>query len=268
MPAISKDKLYEIIFESDTIEGKRFDLTLLILIILSVVAVSLESVQSVQVKFGNYLYVFEWFITIVFSIEYCLRLYVVKRRAAFITSPLGIIDLLSILPAYLSLFLSGAQGLVVIRALRLLRVFRILKLAHYIYDSKYITSALKDSRRKITVFLFTILILVLIIGTAMYLIEGGRNGFNSIPESIYWAVVTLTTVGYGDITPVTIAGRFLASIVMILGYSIIAVPTGIVTAEFTKRRNKLISNQVCPECMYDDHDNDAHFCKKCGNKIN
>jgi voltage-gated potassium channel len=267
MAFIRKDKLYDIIFEADTREGKIFDVVLLILIILSVVAVSLESVKSVQEEFGSFLYFFEWFITIIFTIEYCFRAYVVKKRLSYVISPLGIIDLLSILPTYLGIFVTGAQGLIVIRALRLLRVFRILKLAQYVYDSKYIISALKESRTKISVFLFTVLILVLIIGAAMYLIEGGENGFNSIPESIYWAIVTLTTVGYGDITPVTIVGRFMASIVMIIGYSIIAVPTGIVTAEFTARRNKTISTKVCPECLHDDHEKDAAYCKKCGVKI-
>jgi voltage-gated potassium channel len=263
-----KDSLYEIVFEADTRAGKVFDICLLILIFLSIITVSLESVKSVELQYGNILYVFEWIITIIFSVEYLLRIYIVKKKFAYIFSFFGLIDLFAILPTYIGILISGAHGLIVIRALRLLRVFRILKMTQYVYDSKYIISALRESRTKISVFLFTIILLVIIIGTAMYLIEGEESGFSSIPESIYWAIVTLTTVGYGDIAPATALGRFLASLVMILGYGIIAVPTGIVTAEFSKSKRKEISTQTCPECFTNDHDTDAVYCKKCGARLN
>jgi voltage-gated potassium channel len=268
MDLFRKEKLYQVIFESDTRAGRNFDLSLMILIILSIISVSLESVKSIDEQYGTILYVFEWIITGIFTIEYLVRIYIVKNKLSYFFSFFGIIDLLSILPTYLGIFINGAQGLMVIRALRLLRIFRILKLTQFIYDSRYIVFALRESRTKISVFLYAIILLVIIIGTAMYLIEGEESGFNNIPESIYWAIVTLTTVGYGDIAPVTALGRFLASLVMILGYSIIAVPTGIVTAEFSRSRKKMYSNIVCPECLSEDNDQDAEYCKKCGSALN
>ena len=263
-----KDELYEIVFEADTRLGKVFDIVLLILILLSIIFVSLESVNSIAQKYGSILYVLEWGITIFFTIEYTLRVYIVRHKLAYILSYYGIIDLLSILPTYIGIIFSGAQGLVVIRALRLLRIFRILKLSRYIQDSTMITAALRASRTKISVFLYAVVLLVIIIGTIMYLIEGEENGFDSIPEGIYWAIVTLTTVGYGDIAPITTLGRFIASFVMILGYGIIAVPTGIVTAEFAMSSKKKVSTQVCPECLCEGHEHDAEYCKKCGAKLN
>ena len=262
-----KEELYDIIFEADTKIGRAFDIVLLILILLSILIVSLESVKSLADKYGNVLLYLEWGITIFFTLEYFFRIYIVRNKFSYILSYYGLIDLLSVLPTYIGIFFTGAQGLIVIRALRLLRIFRILKLSRYVQDSAMIISALKASRTKISVFLYAVVLLVIIIGTIMYLIEGEESGFGSIPEGIYWAIVTLTTVGYGDIAPVTTLGRFIASFVMILGYGIIAVPTGIVTSEFAKGSNKKISTKVCPECLFESHDNDAQYCKKCGAKI-
>ncbi len=263
-----KQELYDIVFEADTPMGKAFDVALLILILLSILFVSLESVKSIADKYQSLLFTLEWVLTAFFSVEYVLRIYIVRKKFAYIFSYYGIIDLLSLLPSYLGLFVSGAQGLMVIRALRLLRMFRVLKLSRYVHDSTMLVSALKASRTKISVFLFAVMMMVIIIGTIMYLVEGGESGFGSIPESIYWAIVTLTTVGYGDIAPSTALGRFIASFVMILGYGIIAVPTGIVTAEISNvSKHKKISTQVCDECLCEGHDPDAKFCKRCGAKI-
>ncbi len=263
-----KEDLYVIVFEADTKAGKAFDIVLLILILFSIVLVSLESVKTIAVKYQTTLLYLEWIVTFFFTIEYILRIYIVRNKFSYIFSYYGIIDFLSLLPSYIGLFVSGAQGLMVIRALRLLRIFRILKLSRYVQDSRMIVDALKASRTKISVFLFAVVMMVIIIGTVMYLVEGEESGFGSIPESIYWAIVTLTTVGYGDIAPATTLGRFIASFVMILGYGVIAVPTGIVTAEISNhsKKNK-ISTQVCEECFCEEHDNDAKFCKRCGAKI-
>lgn len=264
----SKDRLYEIIFEADTKAGKTFDVSLLIIILLSIFLVVLESVPSIERDYHDILKISEWLITAIFSIEYILRIWIVKKPKAYIFSFYGIIDLLSVLPSYLALIMAGTHGFMVIRALRLLRIFRILKLNRYIKEGAIIVRALRQSRIKISVFLFAVLTMVIIIGTIMYLIEGGENGFTSIPRGIYWAVVTLTTVGYGDISPATSLGQFFASIVMIIGYSIIAVPTGIVTAELTKQSSKVNSTQVCPHCLADEHVEDAVYCNKCGKKLN
>ena len=228
-----KEKLYEIIFEADTKAGKSFDIILLLLIILSVVFVMLESMPSVNKDYGFFLKNAEWAITILFSLEYILRIIIVKNSFSYIKSFYGIIDLLAILPTYLGIFIVGTQGLIVIRALRLLRVFRIFKLTRYTAAGKTILAALRNSLTKIGVFLFGILMVIIILGTIMYLIEGEANGFTSIPKSIYWAIVTVTTVGYGDISPQTPLGQLFASMAMILGFAIIAVPTGIIVAEYT-----------------------------------
>lgn len=263
-----KKRIYEIIFEAESREGKWFDIVLLIVIFISVLMVLIESVPEYRVIYGTSLRVAEWIITIIFTIEYITRIWVVDKPWKYIKSFYGIIDLLAILPTYLALFLSGIQSLMVIRALRLLRVFRILKLSHYLTESRVIMNALRASRRKISVFLFAVVTIMLIIGTVMYLIEGEKNGFTSIPKSIYWAIVTITTVGYGDIAPQTTIGRMLASFAMILGYSILAVPTGIVTAEFTRaKRKKGTALNACSNCMNDDNDSDAKYCKKCGNLL-
>ncbi len=262
-----KEKLYEIIFEADTCEGKAFDVVLLFVILLSIALVLLESVPSLRSRFGSELRIMEWGITMIFTVEYIFRVLIVRKPFRYIFSFYGIIDFLAVIPTYLSLFIIGSHSLVVIRVLRLLRVFRILKLTRYTSAGRTLARAMWNSREKISVFIFFVITLVIIIGTIMYLVEGETHGFNSIPQSIYWAVVTLTTVGYGDISPGTSLGQFLASIVMIIGYAIIAVPTGIVTAEII-RDSKNQNTQVCPNCMHDSHDDDAVFCKKCGGKLN
>ncbi|MDW7731974.1 MAG: ion transporter [Methanolobus sp.] len=263
--------LYDIIFEADTPAGKYFDILLIVSILLSVLVVMLDSISSMRIAYGRLLYNLEWFFTILFTIEYLLRLTCVRDRAKYAFSPLGIIDLVSIIPTYLSLFLPGSQFLLVIRVLRVLRVFRVLKLVHYVNEAEMLTKALRASKRKITVFLFTVLTLVVILGSLMYLIEGEENGFTSIPTSIFWAIVTLTTVGFGDIVPQTPLGRALASVIMILGYSIIAVPTGIVTSEISfasiEERKKRGPERTCAQCDNPDNDMDALFCKHCGTRL-
>jgi voltage-gated potassium channel len=257
-------RLHEIIFEADTPEGKAFDIGLLIVIVLSIVAVLLESVPEIGAAHGPWLRTLEWIFTGLFTVEYVLRLLSVGRPRRYALSFFGVVDLLAILPTYLSLLVAGSQSLLVIRAIRLLRVFRVLKLAHFVGEASMLKVALKASVRKIIVFLGAVLTLVLIVGALMYLIEGGEHGFLSIPHAIYWAIVTMTTVGYGDIIPQTVPGRFLASLVMITGYGIIAVPTGIVTVEMAGAMRKKISTQVCLECASEGHDPDAKYCKHCG----
>ena len=264
-----KERLHEIIFEADTPAGKIFDVALLIAISASVLLVMLESVGSIQVRFSREFYVVEWLFTIFFTIEYLLRLYSVYRPWKYATSFFGVIDLLAIIPTYLSVFIIGSHYFLVIRALRLLRVFRIFKLGHFLVEGSLIIRALRASRAKITVFLTFVLLLVIIIGSVMYLVEGGFNpSFSSIPRSIYWAIVTLTTVGYGDITPVTNLGQFLSAAVMILGYGILAVPTGIVSAEFSREGQAPTNTQACRYCGREGHDDDAVHCKYCGEKLN
>lgn len=262
-----KDTLHEVIYEADTRAGKLFDIILLIAILSSVLFVMLESVNEIELKYGNILNVGEWILTILFSIEYILRIISIKKPSKYIFSFYGIIDFLSTIPKYLSIFFIGTHSLVALRALRLLRVFRILKLARFIGESNNFIKALKASKAKIAVFLFFVLILCMILGTIMYLIEGGENGFTSIPRSVYWAVVTLTTVGYGDIAPHTPFGQFVASIIMVLGYGIIAVPTGIVTSEMTKVNDINLNTQSCPNCSHGEHNDDAIFCSHCGSKL-
>ena len=263
-----RHRLHEIIFEADTPAGKAFDIALIVLILLSVLAVCLESVESFQRSHGVLLRRAEWVFTVLFTIEYVFRLASVRRPLKYATSFFGIIDLVSILPSYLSLLLPGAQSLLVFRSLRLVRVFRVLKLARVVGESQLLVRAIRASMPKITVFLVTVVSLVTIIGAAMYLIEGDESGFTSIPQSIYWTIVTMTTVGYGDIAPQTVTGKFLASIVMVTGYGIIAVPTGIVSAEIAQAARPLgISTQACPNCAHGAHDPDARFCKRCGQPL-
>ncbi len=265
-----KQKLFVIIFGTHTPAGKLFDLILLVLILISVFAVMLETVPSIHDKYGHFLRIIEWVVTIFFSLEYAARVMIVKKPGKYIFSPLGIIDLLSILPTYLSLIIVGSQSLAIIRAVRLLRVFRILKLMRFVSESQVLVRALISSRHKITVFFLFLMILVFILGSIMYLVEGPHGGFNSIPSSIYWAIVTLTTVGFGDITPVTIFGKTIASFIMLLGYSIIAIPTGIIGAEIYRsvdRRRESDSIKLCPECGAEGHLIDAKFCRNCGEKL-
>ena len=261
-----QEKLHTIIFEAETPAGKLFDVLLMISILTSVFVVMLDSVSAVNSRYGLQLNFLEWFFTLLFSVEYILRLLCVGRPLSYATSFYGIVDLLAIIPTYLSLFIPGTKFLLVIRILRILRIFRVLKLVQYISEATLLLKAMHASRRKITVFLFTVLTLVVILGSLMYLIEGAENGFTSIPRSIYWAIVTLTTVGYGNIAPQTSLGQMLAAFVMILGYSIIAVPTGIVTVELSRVSN-METTRSCHECSAEGHDGDADYCKYCGSKL-
>ena len=261
-----KSKLYDVIFESDTSLGKKFDILLIACILLSVMVVMADSVPSYNEKYKKILFKIEWFFTLLFTLEYFLRIYCIKKPIYYITSFYGIIDLLSILPNYISIFLTTTRYLSVIRILRVLRIFRILKLILYIGEANLLKDALISSKRKITVFLFFILTLVTIIGSIMYVIEGESNGFTSIPRSIYWAIVTITTVGYGDISPQTGLGQFIASLAMIIGYATIAVPTGIISAEYNSIKQQY-NNIICPQCANEDHEDDAEYCKKCGAAI-
>ena len=256
-----RDTLHEIIFGAETPAGKWFDILLIVSIIASVLAVMLDSVSSISINYGSLLTGIEWFFTIVFTIEYILRLICVGRPLLYATSFFGIVDLLAIIPTYISLFIPGSEYLLVVRVLRILRIFRVLKLVQYMSEALFLMKALRASIRKIIVFLFTVLTLVIILGSMMYLIEGAENGFTSIPRSIYWAIVTLTTVGYGDISPQTNIGQMLAACIMILGYSIIAVPTGIVTVELSQLSSKKKAAQLCKDCGAEGHDADADFCK-------
>lgn len=260
-------RLFIVIFGTDTRAGRKFDIVLLWAIVLSILVVMIESVADIRQQYGYWLRILEWVFTVIFTLEYIARIISIGKPWHYITSFYGIIDFLSVIPTYLSLFISGGQYLLIIRALRLLRIFRILKLSRYMGEGKLLSSALKASRHKITVFMWAVLTIVVIMGTLMYMIEGGKNGFTSIPKSIYWAIVTLTTVGYGDIAPQTVLGQMIASVIMILGYAIIAVPTGIVTAEITQAKitNRFIKN--CKQCGFDNHAPDAIFCKKCGTKL-
>jgi len=262
-----RDVLFEVIFEADTPAGKWFDIVLIICIVLSVTVVMLDSVGSVSAEYAELLKAGEWFFTIVFTIEYILRLLCVGTPIRYAVSFFGIVDLLAILPTYVGLLIRAGQPLSVIKVLRVLRIFRVLKMGHHTRQAALLKQALYASRRKILVFLFVVLTLVVIIGSLMYVIEGGENGFTSIPRSVYWAVVTLTTVGYGDISPETPLGQFLAALVMILGYSIIAVPTGIMTVEFSRAHTEKPSSQACPNCSAEGHDRDAVYCKLCGSKL-
>jgi voltage-gated potassium channel len=261
-------KLHEIIFEADTKPGKIFDVILIAAIILSVIAVMLDSVRSINNNYGNLLYIVEWFFTILFSLEYLLRLFSIGRPLKYAFSFFGIVDLLAIIPTYLSLLFPGTQYLLVIRLLRVLRIFRVLKIVQYIGEARLLKQAMIASKRKIIVFLFAVLTMAVIVGSMIYLIEGEANGFSSIPKSIYWAIVTLTTVGYGDISPQTGLGQLLAAMLMIMGYGIIAVPTGIVTVEMGNLKHKGVTAQSCPDCGSEGHDPDAIYCKYCGEKLN
>lgn len=261
-----RKKLYTVIFESDTKSGKTFDVVLLITILFSILLVMLDSVATIHAAYSGLLKILEWAITIIFTIEYMARIWVVQRPRKYIFSLFGIIDLLAILPTYVGLFLGVGQSLIVIRMLRVMRIFRIFKLSRYTRAGRMIGSALWANKEKIMIFIVFVFTISTIIGTLMYLIEGENAGFSDIPTSIYWAIVTLTTVGYGDISPVTGLGQFLSSFVMILGYSIIAVPTGIVTASMIKKTDSK-NSQVCSNCQFDRHDDDAKYCKICGTSL-
>jgi len=268
-------KLHEIIYEADTPMGRLFDIALFFLIILSVILVMLESVESIDQHYHKTLLTLEWGVTIFFTLEYIARVISIKKPWKYIFSFYGIIDFISTIPLYISYILAGSQVLLAVRAFRLLRIFRILKLVKFIGEASQLQSALKASRTKIAVFIYVVLILSVILGTLMYLIEGDEAGFTSIPRSIYWTIVTLTTVGYGDIAPQTSLGQFLATVIMILGYGIIAVPTGIVTAEFSRGKKGQaddqnmvhVNTQACPSCSVEGHRDDATHCYNCGHSL-
>jgi len=258
-------RLHDTIYESNTPAGKAFDVALLVLIIASIVVVMLDSVPRIHAGHGPLFSVLEWAFTVVFTLEYVLRLIAIRRPLRFVFSPLGLVDLLAILPSYLSVFIPGAQSLLVLRALRLLRIFRIFKLGHFLTEAEFLATAIRGSVRKIAIFMLAVLAFIIILGSVMYLVEGAEAGFTSIPESIYWGVVTVTTVGYGDIAPVTPLGKFIASVMMLIGYGIIAVPTGLVTSEIAAAIQKRgHSGEACPVCGREGHDLDARHCKWCG----
>ena len=267
-PANWRLLLHEVIFEADTPAGKFFDVALILAIILSIIAVMFESVAEIRNEHGQLLNVIEWIFTILFTIEYGLRIISLGQPWRYIRSFYGLVDLIAILPTYISMFFPGSQYLMVIRVLRLLRIFRVLKLAQYLNEAEYLLKAMRASARKISVFLFAILTLVLIFGSLMYIIEGDESGFTSIGVSCYWAITTLTTVGYGDLSPQSPLGRALASIIMIMGYGVIAVPTGIVTAELVAPITGKVSTQACPDCGAEKHSYDAIHCKYCGTELN
>jgi voltage-gated potassium channel len=262
-----RKRTYHFIFDSDTLAAKGFDLALIFVILVSVVSVILESIPAFNARFGAPLHQTEWIITIIFTLEYIARIWSHPKPLKYIFSFYGVIDFLAIIPTYLDLIFTGAMSLAVIRGLRLLRIFRILKITRYSREGIIIVEALKASRVKILVFLFAVVVIVLVIGTLMYLIERENSGFSSIPAGIYWAIVTLTTVGFGDVTPVTTFGKFIASFVMIMGYGIIAVPTGIVTFEIASSIRAVREKRVCGHCGHGSHDVDAKYCKSCGEKL-
>lgn len=262
-----KHRLFVIIFGTNTKAGKWFDEFLLVVILLSVFAVVLESVNAIRAEYGSELYIIEWFFTIVFTIEYLLRIYVSPQPLRYMRSFFGIIDLISILPTYISIFLPGANTLLIVRLMRVLRVFRVLKLTRYNRESNILLRSMVQARQKVFVFFLWILVLTTIFGALMFVVEGPENGFTSIPRSIYWAIITITTVGYGDITPQTPFGQGIASLTMILGYSILAVPTGIITAEITTEMQRRSDKLFCTSCARSGHTHDAEFCKFCGNSL-
>lgn len=265
-----KQRLYIVIFETDSAGGRLFDLMLLLTIVASVLVVMLDSVNAVRQRYSSLLLAFEILFTALFSLEFLLRVYATPRRREYLGSFFGLIDIVAIVPAYLVIFVPGLQYLRVIRLIRLIRIFRILKLGRYVAEASSLVVALKASRYKITVFLLTVLNIVVIMGTTLYLLEGPERGFTSIPKSVYWAIVTLTTVGYGDIAPSTVLGQAIASLIMIAGYAIIAIPTGIITAELSKGRRADRNHGTapfCPSCGKSGHESDAHYCKHCGGKL-
>lgn len=262
-----RQRLYSIIFEHDTRAGRAFDIALIIAILLSVTVVMLDSVAGISARYGRVLKAIEWAFTILFTVEYLLRLYSARRPARYARSFFGIVDFLAILPTYLSLFFPPGRFLLTIRILRVLRVFRVLKLVHFLGEASVLGRALRASRHKIGVFLLTVLSVVVIVGSLMYVIEGPPAGFTNIPVSIYWAIVTLTTVGYGDIAPQTPLGQALAALLMVTGYGIIAVPTGIVTVELGRASSAEQTNRICMACGGRGHDADAAHCKHCGERL-
>jgi voltage-gated potassium channel len=266
-PSGWRHRLHEIIFESDTRAGRAFDVALLVAVLLSVLAVMLESVASIRVRFGAELRVLEWVFTLLFTLEYALRLLALRHPGTYVVSFFGVVDLLSFAPTYLSALFPGAQALVVIRAFRVIRLFRVFKLLRHVHQAQALSQALRASRPKILVFLVGMAGTVVTMGAVIYLVEGGQNGFTSIPRSVYWAVVTVTTVGYGDMVPATPLGQAIAAVAMITGYATIAVPTGIISADLLEATRKLAVGQACPGCGVQGHDADAIYCKLCATKL-
>jgi voltage-gated potassium channel len=263
-----RQELHEIIFETRTSRGRQFDNVILVMILISVFIVMLDSVPAIHKEYRIQLYTAEWIITILFTIEYILRVVAVHRRRKFVFSVLGIIDLLATLPTYLTLLMGAGEAILMVRTLRLLRVFRVFRIRNYMAEGRFMTLVLINSFKKISVFLIFALILLVILGSLMYMIESPREGFNSIPEGVYWAIVTMTTTGYGDVLPATVTGKFVASFMMLLGYAIIAVPIGIITTEMTLAiKNRMMGHEVCKNCHKYGHDLDADFCKFCGEKL-
>jgi len=262
-----RQKLKTIIFGTETKAGKLFDEVLIAIIVLSIITVLLESVAIYSEQYGNILYLAEWFFTILFSIEYLLRIYCIRLPSSYVFSFYGIVDLLSVIPTYISVLFPGAQALAVIRVLRVLRIFRILKLFQYMGEANHLANALIASKRKIFIFIFVVMNIVIILGSIMYLIEGSAAGYTSIPKSIYWAIVTLTTVGYGDIAPLTPIGQSISAFIMLIGYSIIAVPTGIVTTELAFSKSGFKNKTTCAVCDKDDLIRGSLYCRHCGAKI-
>ncbi|MCJ8166313.1 ion transporter [Pontibacter sp. E15-1] len=259
-----RKRLYKTIFEAETPAGKLFDVVLLVLILGSVLIVSLESIPELNQRYYSTFRVIEWTFTIIFTVEYFLRIYVTPKPIKYAFSFFGVVDLLSIVPTYLSLILVGSHYLLIVRVLRLLRVARIFKLTRFINEGQVLSRALRASVTKITVFIGVVLTVIVIVGSLMYIIEGAENGFTSIPKSIYWTIVTLTTVGYGDIAPATPLGQILASFLMIMGYGIIAVPTGIVSVEMARSDREVAATLTCPNCHQEGHQVEAYFCYNCG----
>lgn len=266
-PVTLRERVRRVVFEADTPAGRAFDIALIAFIVASVLVVMLDSVRGFRETYGGAFHAAELFFTVVFTIEYLVRIWCAPKRWEYVGSFYGVIDLLAILPTYINFLLPGTRFLLVIRVLRVLRVFRILKSVRYVREANTLIAALRASRSKIGVFLFTVMTLVVVLGSIMYLIEGEENGFTSIPMSIYWCIVTLTTVGYGDISPATPAGKAVASLVMIVGYGIIAVPTGIVTVSLTQATRDWAKRRSCPACGTAGHDMDALFCKRCGRSL-
>ncbi len=259
-----RDKIYRVIFGTDTPAGQRFDIALIYLILLSVLAIILSSMEAVNSQYGIWLFRLEWLFTILFSVEYLMRIYCSPKPAHYVFSFYGLVDLLSVLPTYLALFFPGANYWLVIRLLRVLRVFRVLKLVRYLSEANILLRSMYASRRKIFVFFMVVLVLSVIFGSLMFFVEGAEHGFTSIPRSIYWTIVTITTVGYGDITPQTAMGQVIATMAMLTGYSIIAIPTGIFTAEIAREMHTETSNRRCNVCERTSHHPEAEFCYHCG----
>jgi len=263
-----KIRLHEVIFESNTTAGKVFDICLFISILTSIAIVMLDSISSLHIRYEKTFFIIEWGFTILFTIEYILRLMSIKRPLSYVFSFLGLVDLLAIVPMYLSIFLVGAQSLLVFRALRLIRIFRIFKLTHFLSEMSFLAAAIRSSVKKISIFMLVVIAIVIILGSIMYIVESNESGFTSIPESIYWAIVTITTVGYGDMTPITPGGKLIASLIMLIGYCIIAVPTGILTTEIAlMSRSAKKGTEACPGCGKEGHDDNAVYCKFCAEKL-